>query len=455
VRGLLSGDPLERGGTGPRPLAACASLCLHGCVIAILAVVGAVSRPSTREVTTIFLQHEKLVWYFTKDRLPEVAPDERQRAGKPKVQLPRPRQVIIADTLRPQGKQLIWQPAPKLELEHETPLPNLLAFVPKPARPEPRKFVPPKLPKTMEDPPRALPEPVPLAVAPAAAVPLPLAEAIPGPAKPRPRAFMPPVEKAGQAQAVIVLEAAPNVAVETRQPSVVVVGLEPARTNEIPLPEGSRAPRFSAGPNSGPGGGERTAAITVPGLTVHGNGTDSAVVVGPARKAPLVYHEPSTAEWEQATAGKDSRRVARSMMSAALRPSARVLAPVVEARFPNRPVYTTSFEVGTDGLMEWVIWFADQNGREGQYVTIRPPVPWTRVGTGPDGPLLPPGRFEVAAVIDKAGQLSSVTVLNGGDQAAKEAAVSLVAEWAFLPALRNGEPIAVDTLIEIRFRRRP
>jgi hypothetical protein len=143
------------------------------------------------------------------------------------------------------------------------------------------------------------------------------------------------------------------------------------------------------------------------------------------------------------------------MMSAALRPSARVLAPIVEARFPNRSVYTTSFEVGGDGSMEWVIWFADQSGREAQYATVRPPVPWTRAAASPDAPPLPPGRFQIAAVIDKNGQLSSIIVLSGGDEAARQAAATLVTEWAFLPALRNGEPIAVDTLIEIGFRRRP
>ncbi len=159
-------------------------------------------------------------------------------------------------------------------------------------------------------------------------------------------------------------------------------------------------------------------------------------------------------EWTQAASGKDSRRIARSMLSVALQPSARIIAPFVESRFANRPLYTTSFELGSDGSMEWVVWFAEQTVREDQYATIRPPVPWSRTGTEPE-PVLPPGRFEIAAVIDKGGQPGSVTVLSGGDPAAKQAAAKLIAEWMFLPALRNGEPIAVDTLIEISFRRRP
>jgi hypothetical protein len=69
---------------------------------------------------------------------------------------------------------------------------------------------------------------------------------------------------------------------------------------------------------------------------------------------------------------------------------------------------------------------------------------------------LPPGRrFDIAAQIDKNGQTTSVNVLGGVDQAVRDAVAKVIAEWVFLPALRNGEPITVDTLIEISFRRKP
>ena len=437
----------------PNPLAVLGSFFLHVCGVALLLLLGTVSRPLPREEPAPSLEHAKIVWYFTKDQLPEVAPGEQQTAGKPKVEIQRPSQLIVADAPRPQGKQLIWQPAPKIEEQHETRLPNLLAFAPKPPRPEPRKFVLPERPKVTEAP-RVLPEPSPLATAPAVPQDLPLA-ALPGPARPRRDFVPPPTQSQPGQQPAVILEGAPGLAPQPQQLSLVVVGLDPARVSEIPLPQGSQTPHFSAGADSGAGGGEHTAAaIVVPGLTVHGSGGNSAVLVGAPRKEPLGYHEPSSTEWSQAISGKDSRRLARSMMSAALRPSARVLAPIVESRFPNRSVYTTSFEVGADASMEWVIWFAEQNGREAQYATVRPPVPWTRAAAEPDAPL-PPGRFQIAGVIDKNGQLGSITVLSGGDEAARQTAATLVAEWAFLPALRNGEPIAVDTLIEIGFRHRP
>jgi hypothetical protein len=104
--------------------------------------------------------------------------------------------------------------------------------------------------------------------------------------------------------------------------------------------------------------------------------------------------------------------------------------------------------------MEWVIWFAEQGSAEDRYVTIRPPLPWSREGGRPEANLLP-GQFEAAVVIEKGGQLSSVTVLSQGDEAAREATSKFIADWAFLPALRNGQPITVDAFIEIRFRPKP
>lgn len=460
MSGPLFTTSLEPSRRRPNLLAACGSVCLHICGIAIVVVLGAIppSRPIVREVTMISLRDAKLVWYVPKDQLPEVAPGEQTKPGKPKIEVKRPGQVIRSDTSQPKGKQLIWQPAPKITLERETPLPNLLAFVPKPARPEPRKFVAPEQPKVAAEAPRALPEPAPQ-LAPATPVPLPLASVLPGPAKPRPRDFVPPSPQpaaSGQGQAAIVLDAPPSLTKETGQPSIVVVGLDPARANNIPLPDGARSPSFSAGPESGTGGQQQSAAVIVPGLTVQGKGSGSAVVPGAVPKAPPLYQqEPSPTAWAQAATGKDSRRVARSMMSAALRPGARVIAPVVEARFPNRPVYTTSFEVGADGALEWVIWFAEQDARAARFLTVRPPVPWTRVDTGPDPSSFLPGRLEITAVIDKTGLPASVRVLNAPTQALSDAAAQLIGGWVFLPALRNGQPIAVDALIEISYRRKP
>jgi hypothetical protein len=457
LSGTLFTASFERSQRRPNLLAVCSSVGLHLCGIAIVIVLGAAppSDPIIRKATMISLDDTKLVWYVPKDRLPEVAPGEQTKPGKPKIEVKRPGQVIQSNTPQPKGKQLIWQPAPKIALEREVPLPNLVAFVPQPARQEPRKFIAPQQPKIAVEAPRALPEPAP-ELAPATPDSLALATAaLPGPAKPRPRDFVPPPEKGGQVDSPVVLEAAPALKTDTGQPSMVIVGLEPVPARNVPLPEGTRAPRFSAGPESGTGGQPHSAAMIVPGLTVEGKGTGSAVVPGIPKAPQLYQQEPSSAAWAQAASGKDSRRVARSMVSAALRPGARVIAPMVEARFANRPAYVTSFEVGADGALEWVIWFAERDARDTTFLAIRPPVPWSRVDIGPDPASLLPGRLEIAAVIDKTGLPASVRVLNAPSQALADAAAQLISGWVFLPALRNGQPIGVDAVIELSYRRKP
>jgi len=435
------------------PLAVAISLCLHvGAVTLTLYGTAPYSDPVRYQVTTIRSDSTTLLWYFPKGRLPQVASGQHPGAGTPKVQFKRPGQVITAEASKRQpGKQWIWQPPPEISLTPEVASPNVFAFSAHPSRPEARKqFLPPELSNPVITYP-ILPEATPLAASPSVS---PLPALISAPVKPPRREFMAPPVKSGIAPATTVLEAAPDLAsqVQTLQPALVVVGLDPARNPDMPLPEGVRTPQFSAGPDNGPGGHD-AAPVVVPGLNIAGTGGPSSQVAAPAPKTPRPHHEPSAQEWVKATSGKDSRRMARSMVSAPLRPGARVIAPSLEARFPNRPVYTTSFEVGRDGSWVWVIWFAEQNVPAAQYATITPPVPWNR-DDGTES-AFPPGRFEVAAVIDDNGELNSVTAIKGPDPTAREMAAKLIEQWAFLPALRNGVPITVDALIDLSIRPKP
>jgi hypothetical protein len=452
---LLFNDQSQHVKLRPSPVAASASLCLHACFLSFLTLNSTVSQSylTRYEVKTINLHSQTVTWYFPKEHLLNVASDRLSRVGIPKVRVKNARQRIAADALEPQlGKQLIWQPPPKISLSPEVRSPNLLTLIARPARTKSYKeFVPPDLRKPVIRPP-TLPEAAPLAVP--LEVP-PVFVTITGPIKPPLREFVPPPATSVIFSATTVVETAPNLTPQeqTPQPLLAIVGLDPARSNNIPLPEGVRTPRLSAGQDN-EAEGRPLAAIVVPGLNVRGDGTVPSAATLPRQRNPPAYHEPTPLEWVKNASGKDSRRLARSMMSAALRPRARVIAPAVEAHFPNRPVYTTSFELGRDGSMEWVIWFSEQGSAEDRYVTIRPPLPWSREGGGPEAKLLP-GQFEAAVVIEKDGQLSSVTVLSQGDEAAREAASKFIADWAFLPALRNGQPITVDAFIEIRLRPKP
>jgi hypothetical protein len=141
------------------------------------------------------------------------------------------------------------------------------------------------------------------------------------------------------------------------------------------------------------------------------------------------------------------------MMSAALRPGARIVSTTVDGRFPNRPVYTTTFGVGSDGATEWIVWFADRGRDDNPYSIVRPPIPWKKRMDAPDVALPAAGKVQLAAVIDQNGVTSAVSVL-GGSESASEAARQLVTTWMFLPALRNNKPLEIDAYIEISFHGR-
>ena len=66
-----------------------------------------------------------------------------------------------------------------------------------------------------------------------------------------------------------------------------------------------------------------------------------------------------------------------------------------------------------------------------------------------------PGTYTVqfAAAIDKAGHVGAPALLRGPvDPAVRHLALEELASWEFRPALRNGEPIDADVVLEISFR---
>jgi len=128
-----------------------------------------------------------------------------------------------------------------------------------------------------------------------------------------------------------------------------------------------------------------------------------------------------------------------------------MIARSVEARFPNRQVYTTSFDVSVDVSTEWVLWFAEPKPDDGRFATVKPPIPWTRrqASQSAEGQS---GRVELAMIIDENGHPNSVVVVKCSNEALKPSAAALVEDWDFLPALKNGVPIPVEALVEVTFR---
>jgi hypothetical protein len=60
----------------------------------------------------------------------------------------------------------------------------------------------------------------------------------------------------------------------------------------------------------------------------------------------------------------------------------------------------------------------------------------------------------MASVIDRSGHVIGARILRGGTtgEAFRLKAIEELETWEFQPALRNGEPIEVDVVLEIPFR---
>ena len=131
-----------------------------------------------------------------------------------------------------------------------------------------------------------------------------------------------------------------------------------------------------------------------------------------------------------------------------------------EAELPPEPLPGTGVFGGVDSLL----------GGLGEGASGAPPPPprvtRTRVGgqvqeakiiTKPN-PVYPPlarqariqGKVQLHAIIDKQGRVSELQVVSGHPLLVK-AALDAVQNWRYQPTILNGEPVEVDTTIDVNF----
>ena len=120
----------------------------------------------------------------------------------------------------------------------------------------------------------------------------------------------------------------------------------------------------------------------------------------------------------------------------------------MSVQMPNITSYTGS----------WLIWFAERRGDSAVGGVLTAPVPLHKV----DPKYFPAamadrveGKVRLAAVIRKNGRVDSVRLLQHLDDRLDQSAQDAIDQWRFEPALRNGQPVDVDALIEIPFRLAP
>ena len=430
-----------------------------------------------------------LVWYNLGNRLPSVKPGAMAaRAAPPRAARRFEQPMVAGPKETAAAPQLIRIPAPKIALPQPLALPNVLAVAARPPRPVKAFVAPPErmVSRTMPALPAApnldarprigalamkletaRPKPLPF-VAPAMRNERPRAPELPeapalalAPAAAElphlPKTFRPPPERGSKAEPAVTLAEAPPepVAVGAApQADLVIAGLNPARSVDIPKLPGAHDAGFSGGPRVRPGGAATAppdAKVTVPDLSAHGGERDpeATLVAGlgaDPRKALLDALRPTGSIARMATSGEGH--------------AARV-SGVPDTRLAGRETYSMAIQMPnlTSYSGSWLVWFAarEPEGRQGAD-KIRPPVPLRLVDpkyvrTAAEERV--EGTIRLFGVIRKDGSVDSVELLRRLDPRLDAAAEAALEKWKFEPAVRDGAPVEVDAVFEVPFHLAP
>jgi TonB family protein len=243
----------------------------------------------------------------------------------------------------------------------------------------------------------------------------------------------------------------------TAEASLAIVGLNPAKTMEVPAPPGSRAAGFSAGPEARAEGGtgvNRMALLNVPGLVVSGGAKDT---------------QPTLVANFSPTSRENLLAAARVSMGAAPKapvgPGAARVAEAPDPRFAGRVVYSIAIQMPnvTSFSGSWLVWFAerapDQKGTPGAAPRqVRPPGVVRKVDPkyiAAAAAERVEGTVRLFGVIGKDGHVGGIALLRQLDERLDRSALEALAKWEFTPALRDGVPVDVDAIFEIPFHLAP
>src|ERR1035437_423058 len=413
---------------------------------------------------------------------PFAAPTMRSLTVAAPIALPEAPRVVAADVKQRSGPQggtpvaaLIGVVAPGGPARAFTPPPNVRmqrqAMLPLPEGPQPAMVVEPNaLPFSNVGPrpqPRAFTAPPARSRAVAAEAALPEAPNVKAADKRRsgPQLGTPVAALIGRLPAMPgpapVLAAEPPIMAPVpgamAEASLAIVGLNPAKTMEVPAPPGSRAAGFSAGPEARAEGGpnaHRIALLNVPGLVVSGGAKDT--------QPTLMAHFSPTSKENLLAAARMSMAAAPKVP---VEPRAPRVAEAPDPRFAGRVVYAIAIQMPnvTSFSGSWLVGFGE-----------REPEPKGTPGAAPRQ-MRPPGvvrkvdpKYIAAAVeervegtvrlfgvIGKDGHVGGIALLRQLDERLDRSAREALAKWEFTPALRDGVAVDVDAIFEIPFHLAP
>ncbi len=446
---------------GPKPAAFALSFCFHAVLVTAAMLVSTDTPRNSNTAAHPFTG--KVIWYRLNRTLPNVRPLDAQAAAVPPRAVHTFHQNLVAcDKDLDTAPRKVWvrepppaePPKPKLD-----PLPNLLAVTPDvkpPARPL-KQFQPP--PPLANEPKRAAETLTPAAPEIALQQPtlhprdLPLPLSFPRAV----RSFVAPPSTsraaATPAPEVTAPDATPQIAAA---PALVIAGLNPADTMDIPKPPPPHDASFSAGPKPQPGTASSAdrAVLSVPSLYVSG---------GPKDLTPLAATD--------AIPASRQNLMAAAHVAGSTRPAPPAFAPGAhnaprvssspDPRLSGRMIYMMAIQMPnvTSFSGSWIVWFAEHEQSPGApAAAMRAPEPVRKV----DPRYIPAaandrveGIVRLAATIRKDGRVDAVELLKHLDDRLDQSATEALAKWLFEPAERDGTPVDVDAVFEIPFRLAP
>jgi TonB family protein len=245
---------------------------------------------------------------------------------------------------------------------------------------------------------------------------------------------------------------APPVAGATAEATLAIVGLNPAKTIQVPAPPGSRSAGFSAGPQpreEGSRGDNRIALLNVPGLVVKGGARDT--------QPTLVANFSPTSRENLLAAARVSMGTAPNLPVESR--AARAVPP--DARFNGRVVYSIAIQMPnvTSFSGSWLVWFAEREPLPGAAPQqMQPPAVVRKVDPkyiAAAAAERVEGTVRLFGVIRKDGHVGGISLVRQLDERLDRSAQEALAKWEFVPALRDGVAVDVDALFEIPFHLAP
>lgn len=526
--------------TGIAPASFAESYAVHIAVIALIYLVCSLPFFQRAPQLNSPFHNTQITYYPVSDYLPPIdtAPKTpmKPRHGAPKLA----RQEILSIPRHPDNPRQTVVTPPKIKLNHDVPLPNIVAWTPIPAQPvtasaqsvsqlrapllTPEVVAPTPEISQLQDKLRLPALPQPSVVAPTPDISqvrdkLQLHELQPSVVEPAlsadqlklksgqlnmaqlqpvvaaPKLPVPPQHsasvassagKAAPAKAANNIPPSPNLAglPAQGQGQLIALGLNPVDVHApVSAPNGNRRGEFHASP-SGKADAPGTPNISATGTAANGggkpntNGVPAGIVVGappPGATTAAVAGAPSPAA-TMAKAGSSlspDLKARERILAEAMKPAlptyrTRVTPPPLDAPtdpnfslerriFGTRRYYSLIMNMPnlTSATGSWIIRFAAA-GKISDDTPLTAPVAMTKVDPAYPADALRDnveGTVTLYAIIGADGAVHDIRVLDSLDPRLDASATRALSGWRFRPGVKNGQPVAVEAIVQIPFRK--